>query len=38
MADLLLGPDIATTATRCVLVDPGPGVIAEDSPARSRGG
>ena len=31
MTDLLLGLDIGTTATKCVLVDPGRGVIAEDS-------
>jgi len=31
MTDLPLGLDIGTTATKCVLVDPGRGVIAEDS-------
>jgi sugar (pentulose or hexulose) kinase len=29
--DLLLGLDIGTTVTKCVLVDPGQGVIATDS-------
>ena len=31
MTDLLLGLDIGTTAAKCVLVDPGRGVIAEDA-------
>jgi FGGY family of carbohydrate kinases, N-terminal domain len=31
MTDLLLGLDIGTTATKCVAVDPGRGVVAEDS-------
>lgn len=31
MTHLLLGLDIGTTATKCVLVDPGRGVIATDS-------
>ncbi len=31
MSDLLLGLDIGTTATKCVLVDPGRGVIAGES-------
>ena len=31
MGDLLLGLDIGTTATKCVLLDPGRGVVAEDS-------
>jgi len=31
MTDLLLGLDIGTTVTKCVLLDPGRGVIATDS-------
>jgi sugar (pentulose or hexulose) kinase len=31
MTGVLLGLDIGTTATKCVLVDPGRGVIAEDA-------
>jgi hypothetical protein len=29
MSALLLGLDIGTTATKCVLVDPGQGIVAE---------